>query len=745
MNDANVYNTNSMADKEENQISEALHTLWFKKNLIFNVTLAITLFAALNIYQLIPRYTASAKLLLGINKSEIIDIKEVLSNFGGLDSEVIGEIEVLKSRQLAKRVINKLHLENNAEFNSSLRKPDAFAAFKIKDLFPKDWLKALGLIKVHNRTEEVKQQKLSTVIINTFLAKLTVENINRSKVISLSYQTKDPQLSAKIVNEITEQYILGQLRAKFDATKKATDWLNSQLIDLKTKVEYSERAVEIFRREHNLVEVSKERGVSQQQLSQINSQLIIARASRVGTQAKYEQVTELLKGGDNIETVSSVLNSSMIQTLRRQEAALERNYSEMLVEFGQKHPRMIQMNAQLKEIQHSIESHIKKIASGLRNQLSVARSREDSLSDSLKQIGAQTSENKQLEVKLRALGREASANRALFETFLSRFKETTSTQSISQADARVIESAEPPLGPSYPRKKMMLMFSFIVALLLAIALVFILDALNQGIRSPEQVQKKFNVPTLGIVPKVTGKNVDLYQYILNEPQSNLTEAVNTLRVSLSVLNPDSPVKTILVTSSVPEEGKTTLSLLLARQSAKLNQRVVLIDTDFRRPSVGTQLKLKNKLGLTNLLAEHKLSLGDVLVKDTETDMMILTRGDASFVSSTDFLASHRMQTLIESLKNRFDLVILDSPPVMAVPDARVLSALVDKVIFVVAWDSTPRKVIQSALHQLQREQHNNIAGIVLQQVNFKQYGRYGYGDSGGYYYHYGRYNQYYSS
>ncbi len=735
----------SQNDNTETSLINFFHTLWLRKRLLVSVTFSLTILAVLIIYQLVPRYTATTQLLIGINAAKVVDIEEVMSGNLKGDPAVIGEMEVLKSRELAHKIIDVLHLEQYKEFNPELRKPGFLAQFSLKNLLPEAWKEAIGLVKIDSRTAEEKEEARLTGLTNVFLQKLKVSQVKRSQVINVAFEAEDPKLAAKIANEIADKYIVGQLQAKFDATKKATDWLNDQLGELKQKVESSERAVEQYRKTHELLEVSKEVGLSQQQMSEVNSQLIIARAQRAEAEAKYQQVEAIARSGRDIDSVAEVLNSSLISSLRQQESEVQRKYSEMLVEFGQRHPRMIQMQAELEDIQAKVRSEVKKIAAGLHNSMDVARAREGSLTASLKHMESKTSGSNQAEVELHALEREATANKALFETFLGRFKETASTQGIAQADARVISFAEIPLGASYPKKNLLLMSSMIGALFIAISLVLVFEMLNPGVRSPEQIQELFNMSTLGIVPKVMDANVVPHEYLLAKPQSSLAEAVNTLRISLSLLNPDALVKSLLVTSSVPGEGKSTLSALIARHSASAGQRVVLVDTDLRHPTIGKMFKLKESaLGLTDLLMHHDLSINDVLVDDAETGMKILTRGKSAFVNPVDLFASLRMKSIIDDLREQFDLVILDSAPIMAVPDTRILTRLVDKTIFVLNWDSTPKKVVHSALHLLSKDGHANVAGIVLQKVNLQQYGRYGYGDSG-YYYHYGHYNQYYTS
>lgn len=735
----------SQNDNTETSLINFFHTLWLRKRLLVSVTLSLSILAVLIIYQLVPRYTATTQLLIGINAAKVVDIEEVMSGSLKGDAAVIGEMEVVKSRELAHKIIDLLHLEQYKEFNPELRKPGFLAQLSLKNLLPETWQESIGLVKIDNRTPEEKEDARLTVLTNVFLGKLKVSQVKRSQVINVAFESEDPKLAAKIANEIADKYIVGQLQAKFDATKKATDWLNDQLGELKQKVESSERAVEQYRKTHELLEVSKEVGLSQQQMSEVNSQLIVSRAQRAEAEAKYQQVEAIARSGRDIDSVAEVLNSPLISNLRQQESEVQRKYSEMLVEFGPRHPRMIQMQAELEDIQAKVRSEVKKIAAGLRNSMEVARAREGSLNASLKQMESKTSGSNQAEVELHALEREASANKALFETFLGRFKETASTQGIAQADARVISFAEIPLGASYPKRNLLLMSSMLGSLFIGVLLVFVLEMLNPGVRSPEQIQELFNMSTLGIVPKVMDANITPHEYLLAKPQSSLAEAINTLRISLSLLNPDAEVKSLLVTSSVPGEGKSTLAVLTARHSACAGQRVVLVDTDLRRPTIGKMFKLKEgTLGLTDLLMHHDLSINDVLVDDPDTGMKILARGKSAFVNPIDLFASLRMKSIIDELREQFDLVILDSAPIMAVPDTRILAGLVDKTIFVLNWDSTPKKVVHSALHLLSKDGHTNIAGIVLQKVNLQQYGRYGYGDSG-YYYHYGHYNQYYTS
>jgi succinoglycan biosynthesis transport protein ExoP len=440
-----------------------------------------------------------------------------------------------------------------------------------------------------------------------------------------------------------------------------------------------------------------------------------------------------------------VLSSDLVRRLQQQDAELTQKVSEYSSVYGAKHPKMIQVKAEIADIRGRIKREINKVVEGLKSEVDVARIRERSLESSLEEFKQASGEQNKEYVQLRSLQREADANRALFETFLSRFKETSSTGSLqADADARVISKAGVPGSPSYPKKKKATMLIVVGAFFFAAMLAFLLQIISSGVLSPEQIENQLGIPAIGLIPR-TPKGVLPQDYILDKPHSSFAESLNSLRTSLILSGPDEAVKTIQVTSSVPEEGKSTLAISFARLLAQSGKKVILVDTDLRRASLEKKLGMSTKgKGLTDLvMAETNADFSEYIIKDEKSEMLVMPKGSAEYVNASDVFSSHRMGSIIAYLRNHFDYVLFDTPPVMAVSDARILGRLVDKTVFVVQWDKTPKKVVKAALKQLVI--HNvDIAGCVLQQVNLKRYGSYGYGDSG-YYYHYGKYGQYYSS
>jgi capsular exopolysaccharide synthesis family protein len=450
----------------------------------------------------------------------------------------------------------------------------------------------------------------------------------------------------------------------------------------------------------------------------------------------------LLEAGDRgLETAPEVISSTLIQTLRAQEAEALSRMSQLSVEYGPKHPRMLQVTAEVGEIRDRIRVEIERIIVGLEQEAEFAAARVNSLQVSLDFARGETSEQNKEAIQLRALQRQAAANRALYERFLNRFKETSSTQDLETSNARILSRAEG-AGLTYPNRNKMLRNYILMAFFGACGLVLGLQVLNPGLLSPEQVQQVLQKNVIGLIPLIPGKVV-LHDHVLEKPNSSLVEAINSLKFSLELSDPDHPVKAVAVTSAVPEEGKTTLAISLARVVAASGKKVLIMDGDLRRSSVGKRLNLRGKhKGLADLVLAGDADLSEFILRDEKGKLDYLPPGTAKYTNATDIFSSHRMASIIELLKSRYDLVVVDTPPVMAVADARIIGRVVDKMIFVIRWDKTPRKVARAALEQLRRAEVS-VAGIVLQQVDLKRYGRVGYGDSG-YYYHYGRYGKYYS-
>jgi len=736
-----------------------LQLLWFRKKIIIAITVFVAVVGYIQVIEIKHVYSATSTVLMAVPESNVVDIEAVLSRGPNNFSDVSADVEVMQSRNLAAKVIERLGLLGYPEFNPALRKPDKSAFDFLRYLDPRNWIpagwksrlkEAMGRETeqapppVHVSEEEAEQARRQRAILtatNIFLGKLQVRQDELAPVVRITFTSLNPKMAARVANDIPEAYMVDQLEAKFEATEKANTWLMEQLENLQTQVVESERAVEIYKDEHGLADQGT--SILDTQLSELNSQLIIARAEKAEIEARLTQLQRLLEGGgQGVETASEVLSSALVQQLRSQEAQALSRQSELSVEYGPKHPRMLQVQAEISEIRERISSEVRRILVGLENEVDFARTRVASLQASLREAQGETSSQNKEAIQLRTLQREAAANRALFETFLNRFKETSSTQGLETSDARIISPAQVPGWPSYPNRKRLLLKYVLMGFLGACGLVLGLHLLNPGMTSPEQVQNVLGEYVIGLIPIISGK-VMPHDYVVKKPNSGLVEAINSMKFSLALSDPDRPVKAIQITSSVPEEGKTSLAIALARVLAASGKKVILVDGDLRRSSIGRKLNLRGKhKGLSDLVVAGDADLSQFVLHDEKGNVDYMPTGTADFANATDIFSSHRMASIIATLKSHYDLVIVDTPPVMAVADARIMGRVVDKTVFVVRWNKTPRKVAKAAVEQLRRADVD-LAGVVLQQVDLSRYGRMGYGDSG-YYYHYGRYGKYYS-
>ncbi|HEY5776156.1 MAG TPA: polysaccharide biosynthesis tyrosine autokinase [Xanthomonadales bacterium] len=738
-----------------------LQLLWFRRKLIIAITLFVAVVSYIQVNEIKNVYTATSTMVIGLPESQVVNIQEVLSRGNSL-GDVASEIEVLRSRVLAAKVIERLDLLNDPEFNPSLREPETSLFDFLKYLNPKTWIpaswkktlkEAMGKETVRvvpaaaapaneQEAEEQKRNRQIATATNILLSKLNVKAVDWGKVINITFSSLDPKTAARVANDFPEAYIVDQLEAKFEATEKANAWLTEQLDELETMVVDSERAVELYRDEYGLAEGSGNT-LLDTQVSELSSQLVIARSELAEVNARLNQLRRLLEsGGQGAETAAEVMSSALVQQLRTQEAQALSRQSELSVELGPKHPRMLQVSAEIIEIRERIRDEVQRIAIGLEQEAEFARTRVASLETNLRVARGETSVQNKEAIQLRALEREAAANRTLYQTFLNRFKETSSTQGLESSDARIISAAEVPGWPSSPNRKKLLTQYILLGFFGACGLVLALQMLNPGMMTPEQVQQVLKEYVIGLIP-ISPNKVAPHDYVLEKPNSGLVEAINSLKFGLALSDPDHPVKAIQVTSSVPEEGKTTLAMALARVTAASGQKVVLIDGDLRRSSIVKKLNMPEKhKGLSDLVLAGDEPLAEFLQPDEKGNVDVIPAGTAKYANATDIFSSHRMEEIVAMLKSIYDLIIIDTPPVMAVADARIIGRIVDKTLFVVRWDKTPRKVARAAVEQLHRAKVD-IAGVVLQQVDLDRYGRMGYGDSG-YYYHYGRYGKYYS-
>lgn len=721
----------------EVDLGQMLRLLWRRRLFILAwVALAVGL-AWLIVSHITPIYTATAQVMIDARRSRVVDLKEVLSQLSPQMVTVFSEVEVLRSRGLAKRVADKLDLYNSPEFNPALRPViEKNKAMQLIEDATSTLSRLLGIEKPEPVLDPAAvEARMRSSVVNTLMGRLSVSAVPQSLVIRLSVTSPDPAMAAQLANAFAEAYVTDQLEARFEAVRRATSWLNGRLDDLRQSVAEAERQVAAYRSEAGLVE-SRGNTVSQQRLTELSSQLILAQSRRAEQEARVAALQRIGSGGD---AGTELIDSPLIQRLREQEATLAREASDLSTRYAERHPQMTKIRAEQAEVRRKIEAEVAKQAQVSRSELAVLRDREATLAAQVRKLEATINDQSQASVRLRELEREAQASRSLYEAFLSRFKETGEQEQIQQADSRIISTAEPPRAPTYPRASMLIAVAGLAGLVAGIGLVLLLEQFDNAFRNKEQLEEAIGLPVFGLVPQVRvmpGRHVE--SYLADRPASSFAEAFRIIWFTLKNSVAGGTPKVVLVTSSVPEEGKSLSALSLARTAANLSMRVLLIDADLRRSSVAGMLRTDGTNAFADVLAGRS-KVEDAVCRDPLSQVDVLLSRAAN-PPAVDLMAADGLGPLIADLRTRYDLIVIDSPPTMPVADVQVLTRHADATLFCVRWNKTPRPSVQASIRTL-LDADAKLAGVLLTRVNTRKHARYGYGDIG---YYYGKYRGYYS-
>ncbi len=709
-----------------------LSTLWRRKwVIVFTMVFSIGLTMAV-LQQITPQYTATAQVMLNTRETNVVDIESVISGLPANAGIADGEIAVITSIQLLERVVDKLRLERDPEFNPPPRPPSFIAEWKqsLKESLPEDVRIALGISDEPKITDAALQAEAERRGVIARLGNaLKVRQRGKSVVLLISLTAGDPRKAALIANTIADQYLVDQLEAKFEATKRATAWLNERLSGLRDKVEQAESAVAAFKESQSIGEGGGVEIINQQ-LGEINSLLVTARAARAEAEARYEQVRRRVDQG-GLAAAANVLTSPLILTLRQQRAVLAREVAELSTRYGDRHPKMINIRAEIGGINSAIASEVRKIVENLKNDLEVAQARENTLTESLGELEDRAFGQSKTSVQLRQLEREAEASQLIYQNFLNRFKETSEQEGLQQADARIISEATPPGAPSKPNRKRSLNLAGFFGLIGGIGLVFLLEALNNTFRTVAELEERTGLVVLASLPLV-GRRLrrgKVLSYVLEKPNCALAEAVRNLRTALLLSNIDQPPQTVMITSSVPTEGKSTTCILLAHMSAQVGKSAVIVECDIRRPTLHKTFGIEDGHGIISVL-DGTVTLDEALWQDEATGFAVLP-AIRSTPQAADIMSSKRFGAMIEDLRKRYDLILLDTPPVLLVSDAGVVGQYADTTIYTVRWDHTPRDAAMQGLKQL-RELGVRVSGAVVTLIDQRRaarysYSRYGYG------------------
>lgn len=663
-----------------------------------------------------PIYRASLTLQVERGEARVVEIEQVTPNEAPGESRDFyqTQYELLKSRTLARRVIDQLNLAQHPAFTTKER----------------GLLDYIGL-GAEEETADTLRQKAGqeSPIVTRFLMMLTVEPVRNSRLIKLHFHNADAELATRIVNTLAQTYIALNLERRMDASSYAKNFLQERLEQIRVKLEESERALNQFAREQEIIKLEeKQASVDNQTLQEFTIGLAKAQQERIQAEAVYTQMKAVQHQG-----IPEVLNNPTIQRLKETKAKLEADYQDGLKVYKPGYPKMLQLEAQIGQVQAKIDEEVGNVRAAITSAYEAAKNKESMISAKLQQAKSSVLGLQDRSIQYNVLKREADTNRQLYEGLLQRYKEVGVAGGIGINNIAIIDAAVVPNSPHKPKLMVNLLIGAFLGLFGGIALAFLFEHLDDTIKHGEDLERHLGLPLLGLIPylKATSSGREGLAFeLVEDARSAFSEAFRSLRTSLQFSTADGVPKVLMVTSSSIGEGKSTTALSLAIAFAQTGRNVLLIDADLRKASLHKKLGIGNDKGLTNLLAGEAQAV-EVTATTSIPHLYVMPSGPLP-PNPAELLASAKMASLLTLAMEKFDQVIVDGPPVLGLADAPLLGNLAEATVVVVEYAATRKGYAKDALKRL-RATRTRLLGGVVTKVDATARG-YGYGQQ--YYYYY---------
>ncbi|MGF1503304.1 MAG: GumC family protein [Paracoccaceae bacterium] len=706
-----------MARSEDMDLYRLVSTIWRAKWIIALVGVLGIVAAHVQLSRTTPLYKADAEVLWEYQRTNLVDIDPVSSS-GRADYFLLqSQIEIIRSAQLLGKVVEELNLAQDPFFNPALRGVEGGGfGFGSAVSAAIGWVKGLaGLAAPAEARPEPTAEALREQVIRRLRSMVRADWVERSYVIRITVTASEPERAASLANTVAEYYILDQLEKKFEATRTATAWLSDRVAELRADVEAAEQAVKRFSSASELVS-EEALALDARQVKELRDRATTLDARMAELDRLRAGVTSAKASGDLLR-VAELLRQPRLVVLVEDLAAGAAEPAEAAAEAD---ALVAQAVATLSADRDRAAEQLMRI----RESVAAQEARLARTSDAF--------------VEQNQLEREAEASRLIYESFLSRLKETTVAQGVQQADARLISEAWVPGRPSSPNRGATYAIGLAGGVFLAIVGIVLRERMNASFRTADDLEARTGHAVLGSLPLAPiPKRGALMSFLVERPGSGFAEAVRNLRTSVLLANVDKPPQLIMVCSGLPGEGKTTCCLSLAQISRSLGKRVVIIECDLRRRNFRRYFKIETEGGLLSVLSGHK-AYHEVVHVDEATGLHVLP-GEQSSVNAADVFASHRFAEFLNELRRHYDYIFVDTPPVLAVPDARVIAQNVDALLYLVHWNTTLRETVAQGLRNFQQV-NVKVTGLVLSQIDVKEMTRYGY-KAYGYYRQASRYYQ----
>src|SRR5471032_1739940 len=694
--------------------------------LAFGVTVA--LLVAVIVFIMTPVYRSTVTLLIDATKSKVVSIDSVYGGFSDNRDYFMTQVEILKQPDIALKTITKLKLWERPEFDPRKAEGgvlnDTLVAIGFADQHPKVW----------------SDESLASAVLRKFDKRLSIEPVRLSLLVKVSFDSADKALAAEVANTMAAMFIESDLDVHFQMTQKASVWLQDRTSGIRKKLDDSERQLQAYRDQAGIVDVkSASQGGQGKQVEELTQRMVESRLRLAEAENAYNQIKLAPKGAD-LSSLPAVVRNTVVGEALKQQADAERKLSEIAQRYGHDHPKFVQADGEVKTARDNVVDSVTR-------EYEVARGTLRTIEGALSEARGSIQSTNRKEFQLNVLEREVESNRQIYEMFVKRSKETNLSGDLETAVARVVDQAKLAGAAVKPQKGQIILIAFALGLLVGVAASLLMDLLDNTLKSTADVETKLKQPLLTALPLLAKKASDratTAHLFIEDPKSLYSESIRTARTSVMMSTIDLDRRILLVTSSVPGEGKTTFSINLALAHSH-TKRTLLIDADMRRPAIGKGLEIDaHSAGLSNLVA-GTAPLEECLRPIPGSTLSVITAG-VSPLNPLELLMSQRFKDTLAKLSEQFDVIIIDSPPVGLVSDALVLSKYATGVIYVVKAVQTPYQLARRGLLRLKRSD-GNILGVVLNCFDFKKaeryygeysaygngdYGKDGYGYGGGY-------------
>jgi polysaccharide biosynthesis transport protein len=727
---------------------------------ILAFTFAVVAVTAIATWKAAPIYRATIKLQIDPEPQNVLpfkDLRETGSTYAQSQEYLQTQFKVLESQTLAGRVIRVLNLDTNPNFVKESKQTAKSKTMEwIRDVFGMNEKDMAGKADDPLTAEDRKIAGL----ISLFKSNLSASPIRNSRLVDVSIDARDPKLAADMANALADQYIRMNFETKFDSTNSAARFLDEQIIDLKAKVEKSEESLVRFSREHDIYQLTDKENVILQKLSDLNTALTASQADRIQKESVWKIIQQAGPGN-----FPDVLRNDLIKELEKSFAALKVQQSKLAASFKPGWPELDQVTGQVAESESQLDLEHKKAVRNVETEYRTSLQREKLLTDALTAQKAAANNFNQNSIQYNILKRQADTDKQLYDGLLQRMKEAGVSAGLQSNNIHVVDPAKPQRTPFRPNKPMNMALAMAIGLMLGVGLAFFIEHLDNSIKTPDDVDRFIKLPSLGIIPshasllptdrrkrlvassianglkgaKAT-KAVELISY--QDTKSLMSEAYRNLRTSVLLSSGSGrPPKSLVVTSSQPKEGKTTTAVNLAIILAQMGEKVILLDCDMRNPRVHRIFNLENAGGMSTFLSGN--SDLSSLIQETDVPNLFAVTAGRIPPNPAELLGSSRMKQALLLLSEYFNHIVIDSPPVLSVTDARILGTMADGMILVIRGGHTPKEAVRRTKRLLQ-EVHAHVIGTLLNNVDvhsadYYYYAKYyyGYGKKYGYGYGYG--------